>query len=803
MEAIRLAFRAELRRRWRSWLAIAILISIVGGLVLASAAAGRRTEAAFPRFVTDHGFDAVVYTNQPAPKVAALPGVVSVTSLVYPFNGEPRCSCTHPINPSYFNIAVVSSKRTSVFNLVSGHVPNPSSTDQVLASFDLQQDFGVQVGSVIRVPLYASSQASAIINATGAGPNPKGPTVALHVVGIEATEDEFPTGASPIYDLYATPAFARTVLPRTALYFEYFVRLRHGVADIPNLDAAFNTLNLGQGPGVGVSNEDQQASAIESSIHPQAIGWWILAALAALVGLAVVGQALARQSNVESEDYPTLAALGVDRRQLVTLGMARNLVVGFAGALGAVAIATALSPLAPLGEARLAETSTGVSFDTLVFPLGAIAVMVLVLVLGTGPALRAAHAGRVEDQPVASNPSTTVAHLAGIGVPPSVLIGVRNAVQRRSGGTTVPVGSALLGTVLAVTALCGTAVFGAGLAHLTATPTLYGDPFQLDFQPGSITPALVADLKHDNAVTGITEYAGGGELSVDNVPVGSIPATAIRGPLLFSTVDGHPPSAVGQIGLGATTMRRVGAHLGSIVIVRIRDQTAPFRVVADVSFPVIAGGIVSLGTGALITIPALYATLCPPGPRQAQCRQQTQAHGNSGILASVVSGPRGQAAINHYLDVYASGATLRMTPISLVNFGEAVNFPLIFGVMLAAFGAATLAHLLLVSVSRRRREIGLLKVFGFVNGQVASVVAWQSTTVAVIGMVIGVPLGIVVGRAIWGSFARNLGAVPVSQVPILLLVALAAGVLAVANLIAIAPALAATRSRPTDLLRTS
>ncbi len=617
MDAIRLVFRAEVRRRWRSWLAIAILISVVGGLVLASTAAGRRTEAAFPRFVSTHGFDAVVYTNQPAPKVATLPGVISVTSLVFPFNGQPRCSCTHPINPSYLDVGVVSSKRGPLFNLVSGHVPNPSSTDQVLASFDLQQDYGVHVGSVMRVPLYASSQASAIINATGAGPNPEGPTVTLHVVGIEATEDEFPTGASPIYDLYATPGFARSVLPRTALYFEYFVRLRHGVADIPKLDAGFNALNLGQGSGEGVSNEDQQAAAIEASIHPQAIGWWILAALAALVGLAVVGQALARQSNVESEDYPTLAALGVDRRQLVTVGMARNLVVGLAGAIGAVAIATALSPIAPLGEARIAETSTGVSFDTLVLLLGALAVMVLVLVLGMGPALRAAYAVQVEDQSVASNPSATVARLARIGVPPSVLIGVRNALQRRSGGTTVPVGSALLGTVLAVTALCGTAVFGAGLSHLTATPKLYGDPFQLDFQPGSVTPALVADLKHNRAVTGITEYAGGGELAVNKVLVGSIPATAIRGPLLFSTVDGHPPSAVGQIGLGATTMRKVGAHLCSVVDVTIRNETAPFRVVSQVSFPVIAGGIVSLGTGALITIPALYDTLCPPGPRQA------------------------------------------------------------------------------------------------------------------------------------------------------------------------------------------
>ena len=178
-----------------------------------------------------------------------------------------------------------------------------------------------------------------------------------------------------------------------------------------------------------------------------------------------------------------------------------------------------------------------------------------------------------------------------------------------------------------------------------------------------------------------------------------------------------------------------------------------------------------------------------------------RSHGNVGLLASVVPGPRGQALLHHYLNGY-SNATLRVTPTSLVNFGEAVNFPLIFGVMLAVFGAATLAHLLVVSVSRRRREIGLLKVLGFVNVQVASAVAWQATTVALVGIVVGVPLGVVIGREIWTVFTNDLGAVPVSVVPLLLLASLVLGVLVVANLIAIAPALIATRSKPGDLMRT-
>jgi ABC-type antimicrobial peptide transport system permease subunit len=123
--------------------------------------------------------------------------------------------------------------------------------------------------------------------------------------------------------------------------------------------------------------------------------------------------------------------------------------------------------------------------------------------------------------------------------------------------------------------------------------------------------------------------------------------------------------------------------------------------------------------------------------------------------------------------------------------------------MLAVFGAATLAHLLVVSVSRRRREVGLLKVLGFVNSQVVSSVSWQATTLALVGIAIGVPLGVVIGRAVWRTFANNLGVVPVPVVPSLLIVGLAAGVLVVANFIAIAPALAATRSKPGDLLRMS
>jgi ABC-type lipoprotein release transport system permease subunit len=142
-----------------------------------------------------------------------------------------------------------------------------------------------------------------------------------------------------------------------------------------------------------------------------------------------------------------------------------------------------------------------------------------------------------------------------------------------------------------------------------------------------------------------------------------------------------------------------------------------------------------------------------------------------------------------------------VTPANLVNFGEAVNFPLILGLVLIVFGVATLVHALVVSVTRRRRETGLLKALGFVRRQIAFAMSWQTTTVAFVGIVVGVPVGIVLGRAIWQAFARNLGVLPVTVVTGWAIVAVAGGALVVANVLAVAPAVVAARSRPAALLR--
>jgi FtsX-like permease family len=796
-----MVFRAEWRRRWRSWLALAALVAVVGGLSIGAVAAGNRTARAFPGFVKVHGFDGFFFTNAPLPQLTHLPEVASVTTVVTPFNGQPTCACTGSINSSTFNLFGMSSAALArTVNLVAGRMPNPSDPHEVLASFDLMQNYGVHIGTLFHVPLFAASQASAVENSTGAGPNPTGPTVSLRVVGIEAAELEFPSGTNPFFDLYTTPAFDRSVVPETTSGPGYLVKLRNPMADGPKFKNEVKALGA-----QNIQNEDTPAQLIQGSIHPQAVGWWVLAVLAALAGVAVIGQAISRQRFVESEEFLTFGALGVVSRQFLLLSMAGTAVVAVAGAVGALLVAYLVSPLAPVGEARFAETSTGLAFDAPVLLLGALTVIVGVLLLGIWPAVRTAHR---RTRTSGARPSAVVNRLAAAGASPTAVIGVRHALERGRGTNPVPLVTAWLGTILAVTALAATAVFGASLSHLTVTPSLYGDAFQLLIYDANAGPPtqLIKTLERQPSVSNIT-LGTGVPLVIDKVHVTSFVTSVVRGPVELSTVNGTFPNAPGEIGLGATTMHQAGAHIGSIVPVVVQNpnggsRTVRMRVVATVAFPTgIAASQAGLGTGAAMSMSAFLDAACAPGAGRGACTNSLLKSTSFAVFISTVGGTKGRAVIAHLNNAFQGYTQGPYPPTGLVNFGEAVNFPLIFGIMLAVFGAATLAHLLVVTVHRRRQEMGLLKALGFTNWQIGSTVFWQAAAVTVIGIVIGTPLGVAIGRMVWRSFAINVGVVPAPVVKLLLLAALSAGVLAAAALMALAPAVVASRYQPSKLLR--
>jgi hypothetical protein len=91
--------------------------------------------------------------------------------------------------------------------------------------------------------------------------------------------------------------------------------------------------------------------------------------------------------------------------------------------------------------------------------------------------------------------------------------------------------------------------------------------------------------------------------------------------------------------------------------------------------------------------------------------------------------------------------------------------PLILGLGLTAGAVTALGLTLVASVRRRRRSTAMLRTLGFTGRQLRASVAWQSSIAVVIGLAVGVPLGIVVGRFLWDLFATNIYVVPSPTVP--------------------------------------
>ena len=804
MRAVAMVLGVRLRQHWRSWLALAALVALVGGFVMAAAATGRRTAAAFPGFVARHGYDAIVYSGQPLPGLAGIPQVARVTPVLAPFAFAGRCaSCRKPIDPGSFAVfEVPPGSLTRTIKLLWGRMPDQSNPDEVLASYTLARDNGARTGSVIQVLVPTPAQVKL-------GPAKikiaEVPRRSLRVVGFVVAENEFPAGNGARYDLFPTKAFGTAVNRSAAVLPIYYVRLRHGTADLPAFESQLRPMG-----SLGADDLDIDAAAVQRAIRPQAVGWWVLAGLAALAGLAVIGQAAARQFVTDQDDRQALSAVGLRVRQFVALGLARAAIIGAVGAAGAVALAAALSPLTPVGEARLADSSAGaVVIDPLVTLAGVLATVAMVVALSAWPAVRDARLLR-GGPPRRPARVALVRAVAWIGAPPTALIGVRYALERGRGRQPVPVGTALLGMVLAVAALCATAVFGASLTRLISSPALYGVPFQAEFtnegagSGSAITGPVLASLRKDREIERIT-VAAIADIHVNGRPVRMVAAAAIRGPALISVVDGRLPSGDREIMLGAATMRSVGARPGGLVRVIVTDpQGAPhqaqFRVVGRASFPP-GFGTGGLGTGAAMTSRALTDAQCPPGTGRHACQRKAQQGAIYYVLVRAAPGPAAAAALARQVSRYRQFTGAVQEPVELVNFGESVNFPLLFGAMLALFAAATMVHLLLVSVSRRRAEAGLLKVLGFVRYQVAAVVSWQATAVALVGIAAGVPLGIAAGNVLWRVFATNFGVVPLTVVEALPVAALAFGVLAAANVLAFFPALLAARSRPAQLLR--
>ena len=163
------------------------------------------------------------------------------------------------------------------------------------------------------------------------------------------------------------------------------------------------------------------------------------------------------------------------------------------------------------------------------------------------------------------------------------------------------------------------------------------------------------------------------------------------------------------------------------------------------------------------------------------------------------------AALSRRVEGVGSFAALPADrPVDLVNFGRVQNLPVVLASILAALAALaalTLAHLLVTSTRRRRRDVAVLRTLGFVPRQVHGAVATQATTLATLALVLGVPLGVLAARLLWLAFAHGLGIVPRPVLPVAALLILVPATVVAANAIAYLPGRRAARGPVAQALR--
>ena len=149
----------------------------------------------------------------------------------------------------------------------------------------------------------------------------------------------------------------------------------------------------------------------------------------------------------------------------------------------AVAVAVAVSPLAPLGQLHRLEPDPGVSFDWTVLGVGAALFLLVLSVRDGGAGLR-----RVLGRSRAAErlPAAGAAVTATLGLP--VAARPRASASRSSQDRarySRPARPSISGTVVALVILVGSLVFGASLSNLVSHPALYGWTWDREILAGS------------------------------------------------------------------------------------------------------------------------------------------------------------------------------------------------------------------------------------------------------------------------------------------------------------------------------
>ncbi|HEV3212470.1 MAG TPA: FtsX-like permease family protein [Acidimicrobiales bacterium] len=823
----------------RSLVGLVVLVALLGGLAMGALAGARRTQSAFPRYLArshasnlqlyifdlTHNFDptaparltgliarqhdVVHVATSPtlffAPRVASVPAAIAANDVN--FIGSAGGAYTTQDRPA----------------LVAGRLANPASPNELVASADAARLLGWNVGERVALDAYSVAQVvrSPSYPPTGAVPVARLTPTLVGIVQFANGVAHDDVDRYPAFVL-ATPALTRAHAG-SAGFSSYELTLRHGDADVSLVEREMVSL-LPPGTVYAFHVTSIVEGQVERAIRPESIALSVFGGIAALVALLIGAQALRRLASAKRGEVEVLRALGATRASLLVSTVLAPIAAVALGAVLAAGVAVALSPLAPLGAVRVVEPSPGIDADAAVLVLGT-TVLVLVLAacaVGFSAALiRAVPRGRARVERKAVLPDAS----ARAGLPVPAVTGLRFALEGRAGGVASPARSLLAASVVAVVVVVATLTFASGLATLESHPALYGWNWSgaiFSRTGSSIPPVVVRELSSEPTVVAAWSGYSFANAQFDGVTV-PILLVSLHSRVQPPLLAGHGVDAPNEVVLGAGTLAQLHRHLGGTVTASYGTRRGypvyvpptRLRIVGVATMPSIgnSGNLhTSMGLGAelatAIEPPAFRAALHQPDPNLngPELYAVRFARGTSPTVGfATLARIARDATATMAKDPNGGGATYEaigaQRPAEIVTYESTGATPAVLALGLAAGAVAALGLALAASVRRRRRDLALLKTLGLTRRQLAATIAWQASVVAVVGVLLGVPLGIALGRWLWVEFAHQIAVVPQPTVPALEVVAVAGAALVLANVVAAVPGRAAARTPAALVLR--
>jgi hypothetical protein len=800
MSGIGLVARADLRRRWAATIAVAVLVGLVGAVVLSCLAGARRTNSALDRFNTYSRSANLEVTPGRATQAqldefARTPGVAALAVL--------RLYALRPTNaPQFLAIGVpVDRAMNNAIDrprLVAGRLADPNNADELDVGESIAQLAHLHIGGTLNLQSWTQPTINRIFNSGNFTP-PDGPTLGLHIVGIVRRPLDLGARSAAGGVTVLTPEFNAKYGNKIGTFNGYALRVRTATpADLPRVSQQAQAI-FGRLPGFEIQTLSVDNSGANDAIRVLSAVVLIFAAVAAVAGFAAVAIVLNRELRSASAAQPTLLALGLTRRKRFAAAMVRVGIVALAGTVVAVVGALLLSPLFPFGVARRADPDPGLHADWLILAAGGLVVLIGIAALGALAAWRVTASERAPRGARRPNFITRTATVGGSSSLP-VSVGLRMATDPGRGDRSVPVRSAFVAAAFAVAGLTAVGVFAASLNRLATTPPRYGATFDFHVE-------TTGDAHCDRNDYGIKALPGIENLAAictENIQVGDHAtvgwgAQTLRGTTGPAVVAGHAPATAGEVALGASTLEALHKHIGDTVTASSPTGHGDYRIVGTVAFPQL-GDAQALADGAWFT-QAGFSVAVPPA-------KEAKNNNTSRYLVGTFAPNADRAALTARI----SHATLDLTsgepstvggpvqPVEVSRLRQTNWFPGAVAALLALLALAAVGHALISGTRQRRRELALLKTLGFARSQVRWSVACEATTMAVVGLVIGIPLGLLAGVAIWRAVADSVGVQNSALIPVYLAALVPLVVLAL-NAVAYFPARRAARIRPAVALR--